>query len=67
MYGIGVCEGISKAFKYLCDKVGIKSGIVIGNVKGEVAAHAWNQICIEGAWYNIDVTFDMNLSKVRVI
>ena len=64
LYGIGVCEGVSKAFKYLCDKLGIQSGIVIGNVKGEdTTAHAWNQICIEGAWYNIDVTFDMNLSK----
>ena len=63
LYGIGVCEGISKAFKYLCDKIGIQSGIVIGGVKGEDTAHAWNQICIEGAWYNIDVTFDMNLSK----
>lgn len=63
LYGIGVCEGISKAFKYLCDKAGIQSGTVIGNVKGEDTAHAWNQICIEGNWYNIDVTFDMNLSK----
>lgn len=63
LYGIGVCEGISKAFKYLCDKIGIQSGIVIGNVKGEGTAHAWNQICIEGDWYNIDVTFNMNLSK----
>ena len=63
LYGIGVCEGISKAFKYLCDKIGIQSGIVIGNVKGEAASHAWNQIRIEGEWYNIDVTFDMNLSR----
>ena len=63
LYGIGVCEGIAKAFKYLCDKLGIQSGIVIGNVKGEGTAHAWNQICIEGDWYNIDVTFNMNLSK----
>lgn len=63
LYGIGVCEGVSKAFKYLCDKVGIQSGIIVGNVKGENTAHAWNHICIEGTWYNIDVTFDMNLSK----
>lgn len=63
LYGIGVCEGISKAFKYLCDKLGIQSGIIVGNVKGEDTAHAWNQICIEGDWYNIDVTFDMNLSR----
>lgn len=63
LYGIGVCEGISKAFKYLCDKVGIRAGIIVGNVKEENTAHAWNQIWIDGNWYNIDVTFDMNLSK----
>ena len=63
LYGIGVCEGISKAFKYLCDKVGIQSGIIVGNVKGEDIAHAWNQINIDGDWYHIDVTFDMLLSK----
>lgn len=63
LYGIGVCEGISKAFKYLCDKLGIQSGVIVGNVKGESTAHAWNQIYIDSDWYNIDVTFDMNLSK----
>ena len=63
LYGIGVCEGIAKAFKYLCDCVGICSGIVVGNTKGETTAHAWNQICIDNEWYNIDVTFDSNLTK----
>ena len=63
LYGIGVCEGIAKAFKFLCDKVGIPSGIVVGNTKGETAAHAWNQVCLEGEWYHVDVTFDANLTK----
>jgi hypothetical protein len=63
LYGIGVCEGIAKAFKYLCDNVGISSGIVVGNTKGETTAHAWNQVCIDNEWYNVDVTFDSNLTK----
>ena len=63
LYGIGVCEGIAKAFKYLCDSVGIRSGIVVGNTKGGTTAHAWNQVCIDNEWYNIDVTFDSNLTK----
>ena len=62
LYGIGVCEGISKAFKYLCDLVGLKTGIVVGKTKGEAVAHAWNMIMLEGNWYNIDVTFNANLS-----
>lgn len=63
LYGIGVCEGMAKAFKYLCDLVGIRSGIIVGNTKSEASAHAWNQVCIENRWYNVDVTFDSNLSK----
>lgn len=63
LYGIGVCEGIAKTFKYLCDSVGIRSGIVVGNRKGETTAHAWNQVCIDNEWYNIDVTFDSTLTK----
>lgn len=63
LYGIGVCEGMAKAFKYLCDLVGIRSGIIVGNTKSEASAHAWNQVCIEHRWYNVDVTFDSNLSK----
>lgn len=63
LYGIGVCEGVAKAFKYLCDKVGIRSGIVVGNAKGESVVHAWNQVCVDGDWYNVDVTFDANLTN----
>lgn len=63
LYGIGVCEGIAKAFKYLCDNTGISSGIVVGNIKSGNTAHVWNQVCIDNEWYNVDVTFDSNLTK----
>ena len=63
LYGIGVCEGMAKAFKYLCDNLGIHAGIVVGNTKEEIVAHAWNQICLDGEWYNVDITFDANLTK----
>lgn len=63
LYGIGVCEGISKAFKYLCDKMGLCAGIVVGNTKREPGAHAWNLICMNNKWYNVDVTFDANISE----
>lgn len=54
---------MAKAFKYLCDNLGIHAGIVVGNTKEETVAHAWNQICLDGEWYNIDITFDANLTK----
>lgn len=63
LYGIGVCEGIAKAFKFLCDRTGIKAGVVIGNTREESVLHAWNLVSIEQNWYNIDVTYDANLTR----
>lgn len=53
--GKAVCEGYSRAFKYLCDKVGIPCELVIGNTDIE---HMWNLVEINGNWYHIDVTWD---------
>ena len=54
---------LRRHLKYLCDKVGLPAGVVVGKANGEDMLHAWNQICINDRWYNIDVTFDANLSK----
>lgn len=51
-----VCDGYSNAFRLLCSKIGISCEIVSGTSKGD--AHAWNQVKVEGKWYNIDVTWD---------
>lgn len=51
------CEGYSKAFNLLASDAGLKSIVVIGTTdKGE--NHAWNQVKINGEWYNLDVTWD---------
>ena len=57
----GVCEGIAKTFKYLCDKVGIECIYVHGKAKGDVNSinHSWNKVKINDKWYNVDVTYDM--------
>lgn len=59
-----VCDGISRAFKYLCDISKIPTNIVRGNAKiqdSDYEAHAWNMIRIENKWYHIDVTWDLNM------
>lgn len=56
-----VCEGYAKAFKYLLDKIGVESIIVIGNAtdsEGKTQSHAWNYVKYDGTWYAIDVTWD---------
>lgn len=32
-----------------------------------VQSHAWNQVCIDGEWYNVDVTWDDPLMNGEVI
>ncbi|MDE5770873.1 MAG: hypothetical protein K2I06_04455 [Ruminococcus sp.] len=51
------CEGYAKAFSYLAERMGLVSVLVTGKTdKGE--NHAWNQVKIDGEWYNLDVTWD---------
>lgn len=56
-----VCEGYSKAFKYLADEAGISSVIVVGtgtNSNGQSENHSWNYVEVNGSWYAIDTTWD---------
>ena len=51
-----ICEGYSKAFKLICDALGIPCVTVDGTASG--GGHEWNQVLLNGAWYAVDVTFD---------
>ena len=68
----GVCEGISKAVKVLCDILGIFCIVVHGkatqNIGGQTGqAHTWNKIQINKYFYNLDVTFDLTISSNGII
>ncbi len=52
--GYAVCEGYTKAYMYLLDKVGIKSEIC----SSEKLKHSWNIVYIDGVPYHVDVTWD---------
>lgn len=51
------CEGYSKAFNLLASEAGLRSVVVIGRTDKD-ENHAWNQVKVNGEWYNIDVTWD---------
>lgn len=51
-----LCQGMAKAFSYLCGKVGIETLTVTGDADG--IAHMWNMVKIGGDWYHIDPTYD---------
>ena len=74
LFGKGVCEGISKATKFLLDWLKVKSLVVHGKslqrqgndvLQGE--SHAWNIVSIEKAFYHLDVTFDITVSKFGIV
>lgn len=64
--GVGVCEGIAKSVKVLCDALGIWCMIAVcGNnpEKGIKYRHTWNIVRIGGKYYHLDATFDNTLGN----
>lgn len=55
--GEALCEGYAKAFDLLAKELGLPSVLVTG-VDDSNGNHAWNQVKINGDWYNTDVTWD---------
>lgn len=65
-HGVGVCEGIAKSVKILCDALGIWCMIALcGNnpEKGIKYRHTWNIVRIGGTYYHLDATFDNTLGN----
>lgn len=63
---VGVCEGIAKSVKILCDALGIWCIITVcGNNpdKGIKYRHTWNIVKIGGKYYHLDATFDNTLTS----
>lgn len=65
LYGISVCEGITKAFKFIADRAGLESVCVYGETteNGKSELHAWNKVKINSNFYNVDVTFNQSCGK----
>lgn len=67
--GVGVCEGIAKSVKILCDKLAMPCIVVVSenNPQKQIKyRHAWNVVRINGTWYHLDATFDNSLGKKEV-
>lgn len=69
-HGVGVCEGIAKTVKILCDNLGIWCIIAISEANPEKKIkyrHAWNIVRIDGKYYHLDATFDNSLGEADAI
>ncbi len=51
-----VCAGYSKAFQYICHRMGYFCTYVTGKIIGG-GDHAWNIVRIDGNYYHVDVTW----------
>lgn len=51
-----VCEGYSRAFQLLCNRLGVDCISITGSGDGE--SHAWNNVKLDGEWYEVDVTWN---------
>ena len=64
--GVGVCEGIAKTVKALCDAVGVECIVALGEAnpeRGVKYRHTWNVLTIDEKRYHMDATFDNSLQR----
>lgn len=67
IHATGVCQGIARCVKLICDYLGIDcivvSGTAVQGITGLGGNHSWNAIKLSGEWYYFDFTFDLTMSK----
>ena len=60
--GKAVCEGYTRAFQLLCDKLGVDCWVIQGQAQGfegeDNTNHIWNCVQLDGNWYYVDATWD---------
>ena len=64
--GEAVCDGYSKAFQVICNRLGVDCVGINGycpefnkeNGESSDTGHMWNCVKIDGSWYHIDVTWN---------
>ena len=52
LQGKGTSESYARAFALLLDRAGIPNELVHGS------GHAWNMVCLDGAWTHVDCAWD---------
>lgn len=61
LYGESMCRGYSEILRNLLSEVGINATVISGGGKtrgDNMPSHSWNQVQLDGIWYNCDITND---------
>ena len=67
--GKSICKGYSTILKNLLSEVGINTVIINGGGKtrgDHMPSHSWNQVFLDGKWYNCDITNDTDFINARL-
>lgn len=56
--GKSMCSGYSEILRNVMSEVDIECIYINGDGKDKGGAHAWNQVKLDGQWYNVDLTND---------
>lgn len=51
-----VCDGYANVYSWMLLELGVDSYLVHGRANG--GGHAWNKVCVDGKWYNVDACWD---------
>lgn len=62
-----LCSGYSETLRNLLAECGIKSIVVSGGSLDGLGGHAWNQVYLDGEWYNCDITNDADNIKEGLV
>ncbi len=64
-----VCDGYARAFRLLCDRLGISCIVVVGRgpMDGSGEGHAWNMVKLDSVPYHVDVTWDSMNTDGRLV
>lgn len=54
------CSGYARAYKALCDSMGVTCRYVHANTKSLNPSHQWNEVKIDGKWYIVDPQCNAN-------
>lgn len=67
-----LCSGFAETLRNLLAEKGIEAKYVSGTSKpnpttGKTSSHAWNQVKLDGEWFNCDVTHDQKFIKEGLV
>ncbi len=63
--GAAKCDGIAMGLKWALEYLGIPCAAIAGDPVDGGVGHAWNVVCLDGQWYDVDLTADVGEENMK--